>query len=124
MSVKNDLLKKINASVKRKKELAKEVSREKTVAYLVSEFFSEVEKTKDLDRDSGIFAAIALSRLIQFIKKIDYKATVLYKQPASSEAHIEIRWSDNYVSEHNCEPTTVMDAASAFFQNMMDRASE
>src|SRR5688500_13399097 len=117
MSVKDDLLKKINSNIQRKKELAKEVASEKTLATWISEFFSEIER---LQQDE--WKAIALSNLITKVRRIDYRAIVLYKDNTNEASQIEIRWSDVYLSKNNCESVTVMDASTAFFQKMIEKS--
>lgn len=121
MSVKDDLLKKIAATVKRKQELAKEIAHEKTVSYWVAEFFKEVENVRSVDQ-TGNFKALALSNLISNIRKIDRRVTVIHKEPTVGEPQIEIRWSAVYVGMHDCEPVIVLDASSAFFQSMVERS--
>ncbi len=65
--VKQDLMKEIEAKVARKKQLAKQVSRQKTVANWVAEFFSEYDKTRKLDEGKPYgyehFTSLALNRL-------------------------------------------------------------
>lgn len=121
MSVKLDMLKQIEAAVKRKKLLSKEISREKTIAHWVSDFFTEIQNTKKMD-EYGSFTHLALSKLIVNLRVLDKKVAAVFKEPADgSEPKVEIYWSQVYAAKNNCEEVTVLDAPSAYFQDAMER---
>lgn len=121
MSAKDDVLRQIEASIQRKKILAKEVSREKTIVQWVCEFFSEVEKTKNID-DQGNFASLALSKLIINLRTLDKKCSAVFKEPKfGNDPQVEIYWSKKYILDNNCEHVMTLDASSAFFQNAIER---
>ncbi len=117
---KNDLMKEIMATVARKKEVAKQVSRQKTVANWVAEFFIELEKVKKMDPRSPLIY-LNCNLLQQQIKSIDKRSTVdLRFDDASLQDVIEITWSDAFVLANNCEKALVLDASSALFQSAME----
>lgn len=120
--IKKDLMKEIEAKVARKKQLAQQVSRQKTVANWVAEFFSEYEKTKKLDEGSlyQSFAALALNRLSIQLRSLDRKCTVDFKQEDINNPTVEINWSQRFIQANNCEAVLVLDASSAFFQSAME----
>lgn len=121
-NVKADLLKQINNSVARKKLLAKEASREKTIAYWVSEFFVEYEKVKKLDSGhNNTFSSLALNKLTIQLRNLDRRCSVLFKEPEDGTSPVvEIHWSSKYSAANNCEDVIVFDASSAFFQSAME----
>lgn len=112
-NIKSDLLKQIEAKVARKKELAKEVSREKTIVHWVSEFFTEFSKTRKLDP----IGYMAVQSLTARLRKFDRKVDVVFKVDSET---IEIRWSSQYLQDNNCEDHLVFDASSAHFQSAME----
>lgn len=117
---KNDLMKEIMATVARKKIVAKQVSRQKTVANWVAEFFIELEKVKKMDPRSPLIY-LNCNLLQQQIKSIDKRSTVdLRFDDASLQDVIEITWSDAFVLANNCEKALVLDASSALFQSAME----
>ena len=117
---KNDLMKEIMATVARKKEVAKQVSRQKTVANWVAEFFIELEKVKKMDPRSPLIY-LNCNLLQQQIKSIDKRSTVdLRFDDASLQDVVEITWSDAFVLANNCEKALVLDASSALFQSAME----
>lgn len=117
---KNDLMKEIIATVARKKIVAKQVSRQKTVANWVAEFFIELEKVKKMDPRSPLIY-LNCNLLQQQIKSIDKRSTVdLRFDDASLQDVIEITWSDAFVLANNCEKALVLDASSALFQSAME----
>lgn len=120
MSAKDDIRKQIEAAVKRKKLLSKEVSRVKTISHWVSEFFSEIENTKKVD-EFGSLTHFALSKLVVNIRTIDKQAYVVFKEPTDGDPKVEICWSAKFVASNNCEEVTVLDASSAFFQDAIER---
>lgn len=117
---KSDLMKEIIATVARKKEVAKQVSRQKTVANWVAEFFIELEKVKKMDPRSPLIY-LSVKRLAVQINTIDRRAFVdLRFDDASLQDVIEITWSDAFVLANNCEKALVLDASSALFQSAME----
>lgn len=120
--VKADLLKQINEQVARKKYLAKEVSREKTIAHWVSEFFIEYEKVKKLDTShDNTFSSLAVSKLTIQLRNLDRRCSVIFKEPqADVTPTIEIHWSSQYSQANNCEDVLVFDASAAFFQSAIE----
>lgn len=121
-NVKADLLKQIENSVTRKKQLAKVASREKTIAYLVSEFFTEYQKVKRLGAmTSNVFSSLAVSKLTSQLRMLDRNCFVLFKEPEGEETPtIEIHWSSSYSLTNNCEDVLVFDASSAYFQSAIE----
>lgn len=121
--VKTDLLKEIEAKVARKKQLAHQASRQKTVANWVADFFTEYEKLRKLDQGTMYepFASLALNRLSIQLRNLDRKCNVDLKQPADGGSPvIEIRWSKRFIQMHNCEEVLVYDASSAYFQSAIE----
>ncbi len=120
--IKQDLMKEIEAKVARKKQLAQQVSRQKTVANWVAEFFSEYDKTKKLDEGSlyQSFASLALNRLTIQLRNLDRKCSVDFRQTGDGDPTVEIRWSKRFIQANNCEEVLVFDASSAFFQSAME----
>lgn len=115
MSVKSDLMKQIDALVKRKKDLAEELKREKTISHWAAEFFAEVEKFKNLDNDFGTLQTIELYKFMDKIRRLDRGAWVDLK-----DGNLQIGWSPAYITLHDCEPVMTLDAATAFFQDAME----
>ncbi len=122
--VKNDLMKEIEAKVARKKQFAKQASRQKTVANWVAEFFSEWDKTRKLDGENpfgyGYFTSLALNRLAIQLRGIDRKCTVDFKEPPNESPVVEIHWSPKFIQANNCEEVLAFDASSAFFQSAIE----
>lgn len=117
---KNDLMKEIMTTVARKKVVAKQVSRQKTVANWVAEFFIELEKVKKMDPRSPLIY-LNCNLLRQQIKSIDKRSNVDLKfDDASLQDVVEITWSDAFVLANNCEKALVLDASSALFQSAME----
>jgi hypothetical protein len=116
MSAKLDMLKEIEAKVKRKKALAIEVAREKTIYYLAADFFAEVAK-------SASFAGFAVNRFRDSLRGIDSRSSVHYFHPTDEGPgeRLEIHWSDQYIHKHGCEPVMVIDSATAQFEKAMER---
>lgn len=119
--VKRDLMKEIEARVARKKTLSQQVSRQKTVATWVAEFFTEFEKTRQLGDIHGYnpLEYLALDRLAIQLRSLDRKCQVDLKQNQGQHT-VEIRWSNAFVQANNCEEFLVFDASSAFFQSAME----
>lgn len=119
MSARDEIFKKINAAVKRNKELSKNLSREKTIAQWVSKFFLDVESTKNIDQD-GAFISLHLMELKSSLMHLDKKVSVSFKEPRDGEPTVEILWSPVYVAEHDCESAMALDASTAHFQAAME----
>lgn len=117
-------MKEIDARVARKKQLSQQVSRQKTVANWVAEFFTEYEKTKKLDRAEAYqsFAVLALNRLGIQLRSLDRRCVVNYRPEDDNDDNliIEIRWSTKFIQANNCEEVLVFDASSAYFQSAME----
>lgn len=120
--VKNDLMKEIEAKVARKKQLAKQVSRQKTVANWAAEFFTEYEQTRRLEDKSGYqyLTSMALNRLAIQLRALDRKCTIDFKEPNDGSPVLEIHWSAGFVQKNDCETVLAFDASSAFFQSAME----
>ena len=120
MSVKSDLMKQINAAVQHKKALSKTLTRDKTIATWVSDFFAAVEKTRDIDQN-GNLGWIEVEKLANNLHTLDRRARVYFSGlKISTEPQIDIHWSSAYITQNNCEPVTVMTAASAFFDKTIE----
>jgi hypothetical protein len=124
-NVKRDLMKEIEAKVARKKMLSKQVSRQKTVANWVAEFFTEYEKIKKMDENSApysiSFTHLAVNKLELQLRSLDRKCYVSFRKPDDgSNPVVEIKWSQLFIQTNNCEETLVLDASSAFFQSAME----
>lgn len=119
MSARDDIFKKINASVKKQALIAKDLSKEKTIANWASELFTELESTKLIDSD-GTFAYLALHQFQTNLRKIDYKCQVYIKEQKSDNPRVEIHWSRQYITKNDCEEVTVLDASTAYFQAAME----
>lgn len=117
MSARDEILKKINSVVKQKKEMAQLASRQKTIAQWVSEFFSEVEATKNNDT----LVYFALTRLTQNLHRLDRKCTASFEEPTGRDPVVKIFWSRYYIEANNCEDVTVLDASTAHFQAAMEQ---
>ena len=121
--VKNDLMKEIEAKVARKKQLAQHLSREKTIAKWVVEFFVEYEKTKKLDEGHLYlhFSTLTLNRLAIQLRALDHKCTVDFKHfEDGGNPIVEIHWSPQFVQANNCEEVLALDASAAFFQSALE----
>lgn len=121
-NVKQDLMKEIEAKVARKKILAKQASRQKTVANWVADFFTEYEKIKKMDEGSlfNNFASLALNRLSIQLRGLDRNCMVDFKQQDDQGPLIEVRWSRKFIQTNSCEEVLVFDASSAFFQSAIE----
>jgi hypothetical protein len=122
-NVKRDLMKEIETKVARKKALAQQVSRQKTIATLVADFFTEYEKVRKMDSGSfyANFEMLVIQSLRAKMSNIDRKCVVNFRKPEDgSNPVVEIKWSQSFVQTNNCEETLVLDASSAFFQSMID----
>lgn len=116
MSVKNDIVKEIEARVARKKALAKEISREKTIAHLVTEFFDLLEGVKAID-EIGMFQRSALNLLEHKLRDFDKSVRVKYKR---DEELVEIHWSKAYCELTGYEQVLVIDKATAAFDKYFE----
>lgn len=116
-NIKKDLLREIDNKVKRKKALAAVVSKDKTIAKLVSKFFEEEQSMSDY-----YLISLALTKLTLSIQKIDSKSYVVYKSAdkTNSEPQVEINWSEKYLKQNSCEATLVMSLSEAAFQATME----
>ena len=121
-NVKQDLMKEIEAKIARKKVVASQASRQKTVVSWVADFFAEHEKTKNLDRDTAyMFSALALNRLRIQLRGLDGRCHADFREAEDgSGLVVEIRWSASFSQTNNCEQVLVFDASSAFFQSAME----
>lgn len=122
-NIKRDLMKEIEAKIARKKQLAKQVSRQKTVANWVAEFFTEHSKTKKMDEGSHFqhFTNLALFQLKNQLRTLDNKCSVDFRQSDDgTDPVVEIRWSSKFAQANNCEEVLVFDASSAFFQSAIE----
>lgn len=119
--VKRDLMKEIEAKVARKKQLAQQLSRQKTVANWVAEFFTEYENTRKVEKpgDYQYLAYMAINRLAIQLRGLDRKCDVELKESDGTPI-VEIRWSAPFIQRNNCEEVLVFDASSAFFQSAME----
>lgn len=121
-NAKRDLMKEIDAKVARKKVVAQQASRQKTVANWVAEFFTEYEKTKNMDNNSLYqpFLSLALNRLNIQLRSLDRKCSVDFRPSDVSDPTVEIRWSKRFIQANNCEEVLVFDASSAYFQSALE----
>lgn len=117
---KADLLKEIERKIAKKKLLAQSLTRTKTVATWVSEFFTEYEKMKPMEDAWGSFATLNLNRLALQMKNLDRKCSVDFRTSEDGTPIVEIRWSANYIQDNDCEDVMVFDPASAYFQSAME----
>jgi hypothetical protein len=121
--VKIDLMKEIEAKIARKKQFAKQASRQKTVASWIAEFFTEYEKIKNFDLKSNYnsLTALALHKLNAQLHSLDRKSSVVFKEPeGDTNPIVEIHWSSAFIQKHNCEEVLILDAPSAFFQSAIE----
>lgn len=109
-SIKRELLKKINKAVERKKELSKNLERNKTLYQWAVSFFDEVDK-------APVMANFELNKLLNKIKGLDRGAKLEYYEEDDNMlgSRIEITWSPAYVAANKCDNVFVIDAASAYF---------
>lgn len=123
-NIKQDLMKEIEAKIARKKLLSKQASRQKTVANWVAAFFTEYEKTKNLETDHtwnmGPFTYLALNRLNIQLRGLDVKSHVDFRKTEDGNPIVEIRWSSKFIQLNNCEEVLVFDASSAYFQSALE----
>lgn len=119
--VKNDLMKEIEAKVAKKKQLAKQLSRQKTVVNWVAEFFTEYESTRRVEKpqDYQFLAHMAINRLAIQLRGLDRKCQVDLRDSDGTPV-VEIRWSAPFIQKNNCEEVLVFDASAAFFQSAME----
>lgn len=122
-NVKRDLMKEIEAKVAKKKLLAQQVSRQKTVAQWVADFFKEFETTRKIEE--GDFwrplAHLALNRLNIQLRSIDRHCSVNFAEgDEDGTPLVEIHWSADFIQKNNCEAVLVFDASSAFFQSALE----
>lgn len=120
--IKMDLFKEIERKVARKKLVAQQLSRSKTVATWVAEFFTEYEKTKQIDDVYGSIQMLSLNRLNIQLRNIDRKCTVEFRTSEDGTHTVEIRWSPAFVKDNDCEEVMVFDPSSAYFQSAMEGA--
>jgi len=114
-------MKEIEAKVARKQQLAKHLSREKTVATWVAEFFTEHEKTKRLEGEYQYLTPLALNRLAIQLRTLDRKCDVYFRQSEEeTNPVVEVRWSAKFIQANNCEEVLVFDASAAFFQSAIE----
>lgn len=118
--IRADLLKQIDAKVARKKQMAQQLNRTKTVASWVAEFFTEYEKTKSVDEAWGPMRMLALNRLNVQLRNIDRKCDVDFRVSEDGTPTVEIRWSAKFIQENDCEDVMVFDPASAYFQSALE----
>ena len=116
--IKTELLREIEEKIKRKKLLAKETSREKTLAFWVSGFFAEISKLKGGGHD--YITTLALNRLTQSLRSVDKKCSVIFRQFSDTESQVEITWSKVYLMTHDCEKVLTMNASSADFESALE----
>ena len=115
--IKVDLMKQIEQAVARKKQLSKEVSKEKTIARWVSDFFTEYEKVSRLDSSSyNVFVMLACNKLKIQLRNLDRKCELSLKDENKTDVIVEIHWSPQYAQANNCEEIMVFDASTAHFQ--------
>ena len=120
MSVKSDLMKQIDTAVQRKRALAKDLTRDKTIAFWAAAFFTEVERVKNLD-SVGIFISLALGKLDNNLRTLDRRAYTHYREGnGSMEPQVEIHWSKTYIMSNDCDPVMTISASSAFFENTLE----
>lgn len=121
-NIKQDLMKKIEAIVARKKVFAKQASRQKTVANWVADFFTEHDKTKKIDgrHEYHTFASLVLDRLSTQLRTLDKRCIVDFRDIETNNPIIEIRWSPAFVKANNCEEVLIFDASSAYFQSAIE----
>jgi hypothetical protein len=119
MSVKNDLMKQIEASVQRKKQVAKDLTRNKTIATWVSDFFSAVEKTRALDQ-FGYLDSLEVQKLENNLRTLDRRVYITFNQRDANEPVVEIHWSNAYILLNQCDPVIAMTEATAFFEKTME----
>lgn len=112
------ILKKIAASVKRKKEVANNLTRNKALYPLVVSFFEDV---KSIGNDPHL-TYLATNKFLYNIRNagIDNGDTTAFYHHDDENPKIEIKWSDAHVKKYNCEPIMVIDEASATFQVALD----
>lgn len=120
-NIKRDLMKEIEAKVARKKQLAQQLSRQKTVANWVAEFFTEYENTRKVEKPTEyqFLAYMAINRLAIQLRAIDRKCVVDLRD-SDGVPVVEIRWSAPFILANNCEEVLVLDASSAFFQGAIE----
>ena len=120
-NIKRDLMKEIEARVARKKQLAIQVSQQKTIAKWVAEFFAEYEKVKRFDEGLPYhsWAQLAVGQLENQLRRIDKKCRV-YILEEREPPTVEVHWSAAFINTNNCEEVLVFDASSAFFQSAME----
>ena len=120
-NIKRNLMKEIEAKVARKKQLATQISYEKTVAKLVAEFFIEYDKVRKLEAGT-IYSGLshyAVNRLNDQLRRIDNGCNVYFSRE-SDPPTIEIQWSTAFIAANSCEEALVFDASSALFQSAME----
>jgi hypothetical protein len=115
-----DLFKEIEAKVARKKQVAQKLSRTKTVATWVAEFFTEYEKTKMIEDNYHSIRTLALNRLNIQLRDLDRKCSVDFRMNDDGVPTVEIAWSSQYIQDHDCEDVLVFDPSAAYFQSAME----
>lgn len=118
--VRADLFKEIEAKVARKKAVAQQLTRTKTIASWVAEFFTEYEKNKAVDDNWGPMRILALNRLNVQLRNLDRKCDVHFRTSEDGTPTVEITWSPAYIQANDCEEYMVFDPSSAYFQSAME----
>ena len=112
-AARDEILKKIKTVVEKQDTLSRNLSREKTIACLVSDFFATIQATP-------AFCFIALNHLTSAVQRFDRRCSVILKEPVGEEPRIEIHWSSRYSTENNCESITTFDVSTAHFQAALE----
>jgi seryl-tRNA synthetase len=121
MSVKEDLLRRIDTTVKKKKDLSRDIaSRKKNVAVWMREFFEELERIKQAGEGYNQLTSFAFDKLIASLHSLDRTSLAILKEPTDGEAQVEVRWSQQYARDANCDEVTVYDMSSVFLQGLID----
>jgi hypothetical protein len=118
MGIKEDMLKQVNARVDKKKLLARQAAKPKTLNRWAVKFFKEVDNLPPEGFDGII--TLALSEINSNIQTVDRRAYVIYKYDSPSNAVLEVHWSNAYVAANNCEPVLVIDPATAYLDVALD----
>jgi hypothetical protein len=129
MSIKDDLLKKINARVKRKKDLSEEIAkRSENVEVFVVKMIEEIEEALISTVNTSLFEAphfrqYYVKSVEGRIRTLDNDATIEVSWHESVVNNsiprvngILIKWSKQYQIEHSCEEQLFVDLTSLLFK--------
>ena len=127
MTIKNDLLKKINKKAQDIRDKRVEAANNKSIEDVVFAFFKNIEDAKLLNQgtfyDANVFGSAKIS-LAERIKSFDRgaKVSVEYNTPEDERSWedqdvrgVTIWWSQTYIIKHGVDPSLYIDVSQMLF---------